>query len=171
MKEIWKDIKDYEGLYQVSNFGRVKSLKRKWVIKDKILKPTKNRNGYIMIILCKKSMKKNILLHRLVAEAFIPNTDNLPQVNHKDEQKNNNVVSNLEWCDAKYNNSYGTKLNRYSLKRSKPVLQYDLQGNFIKEWASAMECGRNGFQQGNIIRCCRGKYKQHKGFIWKFKND
>ena len=170
MKEIWKDILGYEGLYQVSNFGRVKSLKRKWVIKDKILKPTKNRNGYIMIILCKKSMRKNILLHRLVAEAFLPNPHNLPQVNHKDEQKNNNVVTNLEWCDAKYNNCYGTKLNRYSLKRSKPVLQYTLDGEFVREWASTMECGRNGFQQGNIIRCCIGKYKQHKGFIWKFKN-
>lgn len=182
MEEIWKDKKDYEGLYQVSNWGRAKSLDR--YIKGKghslqfkkgrILKPMKDNNGYLKVRLCNGEKSKTFNLHRLVAEAFLPNPDNLPQVNHKDENKLNNSVDNLEWCDSRYNKNYGTRNKRISEKMtngklSKPVLQYDLEGNFIKEWKSTMECGRNGFSQSAVAACCLGKLKKYKNFIWKYK--
>ena len=176
MEEIWKDIKDYEGLYQVSNWGRIKRLRRlitnqynSFYIEEKILKPQKNRYGYLYINLYKNGIMKHITIHKLVAEAFIDNPDNLPQVNHKDENKTNNIVTNLEWCDRKYNQNYGTRTERVAEKISKIVLQYDLEGNFIKEWKSTAECGRNGFNQGAVAACCRGKRKTYKGFIWKYK--
>ena len=168
MEEIWKDKKGYEGHYQVSNWGRVKSIK---FGKEKILKLIKDKDGYLQVTLCKNNIKKVYKVHRLVAEAFIDNTDNLPQVNHKDENKLNNNVDNLEWCDRLYNVRYGTGIERRSKKRSKPVLQYDLEGNFIKEWVSINECVRNGYNQGNVAACCRGKRKYHKGFIWRYKNE
>ena len=161
MEEIWKDKKDYEGLYQVSNCGRVKSIK---FGKEKILKQS-IRHGYYCVNLYKNGKHKNYYVHRLVAEAFIDNTDNLSCVNHKDENKQNNVVSNLEWCTHEYNNIYGTRIERCS----KPVLQFDLNGNLIKEWKSINECGRNGFKQSDICKCCRGERKTHQNFIWKYK--
>ena len=165
IKEIWKYKKDYEGHYQVSNCGRVKSIK---FGKEKILKQRKDKRGYYSVVLSKNGIVKKYSVHRLVAEAFIDNTDNLPYVNHKDEDKTNNNVNNLEWCDAKYNINYGTCIERRSKKKSKPVLQYDLEGNFIKEWKSTMECGRNGYNQGNVVACCQGKLKKYKGFIWRY---
>ena len=161
MEEIWKDKKDYEGHYQVSNFGRVKSIKfgKEIILKQSI------RHGYYYVGLLKNGKHKNYLVHRLVAEAFLENPDNLPQVNHKDENKQNNVVSNLEWCTHEYNNTYGTRIERCS----KPVLQFDLNGNLIKEWKSINECGRNGFKKSDICKCCRGERKTHRGFIWKYK--
>ena len=104
MKEIFKDIEEYEGLYQISNLGRVKSLKYG---KERILKPAKDKKGYLYVCLYKQGKMKIYRVHRLVAQAFIPNPNNLPQVNHKDEDKTNNASSNLEFCDAKYNNNYG----------------------------------------------------------------
>ena len=170
-KEYWKPVVGYEGLYEVSNWGRVKSLK---FGKERILKQNQCMNGYYYVGLSKNGILKRYSVHRLVAEAFIPNLDNLPQVNHKDENKLNNVVSNLEWCTYKYNNCYGTRLERVrdkqiNGKKSKPVLQYDLEGNFIKEWKSTRECDRNGFRQSNVAACCRGELKTYKGSIWKFK--
>ena len=163
--ETWKDKKDYEGHYQVSNCGRVKSIK---FGKEIILKQRKDKRGYYSVVLSKNGIVKKYSVHRLVAEAFIDNTDNLPYVNHKDEDKTNNNVNNLEWCDAKYNINYGTCIERRSKKKSKPVLQYDLEGNFIKEWKSTMECGRNGYNQGNVVACCQGELKKYKGFIWRY---
>ena len=108
--EIWKDIKGYEGLYQVSNLGRVKSER-----KNRLLKPRLQKNGYLRVNLYDKNSKRSTKsVHRLVAKAFISNPNNLEFVNHKDENKTNNVVSNLEWCTAKYNSNYGTKLERQS---------------------------------------------------------
>ena len=173
-KEYWKPVVGYEGHYQVSNFGRVKSIKfgKEIILKQHI------RRGYYSVNLSKNGILKRYSVHRLVAEAFIDNTDNLPQVNHKDENKQNNVVSNLEWCDSEYNNNYGTRNKRVSEKMtngklSKPVLQYDLEGNLIREWASACECGRNGFDTGAVNACCNNKYKfeKYKNCFWKFKND
>ena len=171
--EIWKDIEGYEGLYQVSNCGRVRSL---WLGKEKVLQPVKHKNGYLFVSL---GRKKIISIHRLVAEAFIPNPDNLPQVNHRDENKENNNVDNLEWCDAKYNNNYGTHNKRVSdtqindQNKSKKVIQFSKTGEFIREWPSTNECGRNGFNQGHVAACCRGntKLKTYKGYIWKYKKE
>ena len=120
MQEIWKDVKGFEGFYQVSNLGRVRSLDRIAVsenrstqkIKGAIKKVKVGKNGYYMVMFYKDSKYKCAYVHRLVAQAFIPNPDNLPQVNHKDEIRTNNCVDNLEWCDSKYNNNYGTKIDR-----------------------------------------------------------
>ena len=182
INEIWRPIKGYEGLYEVSNLGRIKSLKRlvkKWdgyrIVPEKILTPRANNRGYLRINLCKDGITKTFSPHRLVAEAFIPNPDNLPCVNHKDENPLNNVVSNLEWCTYSYNNSYGTRLERVrdkqiNGKKSKPVLQYTIDGEFVREWPSAMDAERNGgFSSACIYMCCKGKIKKHQGCIWRYK--
>ena len=161
MKEIWKDIKNYEGLYQISNLGRVKSL---WYGREKILIPVKLKNGYLRVILCKNGILKTYYVHRLVAEAFLDNPNNLPQVNHKDENKQNNNVENLEWCTNEYNINYGTRTERCSKK----VYQYTIDNILIKKWNSIAECERNGFKHSLIIYCCQGKRKTHKGFKWSY---
>lgn len=173
MEEEWRDIKNYEGLYQVSNLGRVKSLDRTIVgkngrvfpFKGKVLKPCKMSCDYEQVILANNGIHKNMLVHRLVAQAFLPNPDNLPQVSHKDETPYHNNVENLEWASAKDNINYG---HRTELA-SKKVYQYTLDGVLIKEWKSTSECGRNGFRQWSVAACCRGEYKKHKGYIWRYE--
>ena len=159
--EEFRDIPGYEGVYEVSNLGRVRR-------NGKILKPIKDKDGYLRVNLCKNGIRRtSSLIHRLVALAFLHNPDNKPQINHKDEDKTNNAVDNLEWCDAKYNMNYGTR----NEKISKPVLQYDLLGNFIREWPSMIKVEEElGIDQGNISHCCIGNRKSAGGFIWKFKN-
>lgn len=153
--EEFRDIPGYEGLYEVSNLGRVRR-------NGKILKPSKNKKGYLQVSLCKNGTKKNARIHRLVAQSFISNPQNLPQINHKDEDKTNNAVENLEWCDSKYNNNYSL---------SKPVLQYDLLGNFIREWPSMIKVEEElGIYNSSISQCCLGNLKSAGGFIWKYKN-
>ena len=169
MEEIWKDIEGYEGLYQVSNVGRVRSFKYK---KERILKQGITRKGYKSVILYTNNSPKHYTIHRLVANAFIPNPDNLPQVNHKDENKTNNCMENLEWCDGKYNVNYGTGNKRRARTQSKKVLQFKPDGTFVKEWESAMAVERNlGFAHTHISDCCRGKYAHAYGYIWKFKKE
>lgn len=173
--EVWKTIKDYEE-HEVSNLGRVKNLNYHRTKKEGILRPVSNGRGYLTVILYKNGKSKKFLVHRLVAEAFLPNPDNLPEVNHKDEDKTNNRVENLEWCDRKYNINYGKRNDKVSKSntngnRSKPVLQFTLDGTFVREWPSTNECDRNGFSQGHVAACCRGERKKHKGFIWKFKTE
>ena len=177
--ELWKDVKDYEGLYQVSTLGRVRRLDKyidvkisnvdKVLKRGKILKPAYDKGGYLRVSLCKNGKKTNFGVHRLVAEAFIPNPLNLPVINHKDEDKTNNYPYNLEWCTVKYNNNYGNHIKNVAEKQSKKVYQYDLKGNLIKEWSSASEAGRNGFEQANISKCCLSKSKTHKNFIWSYE--
>lgn len=131
MKEVWKDIQGYEGLYQVSNLGRVRHLPYtiKWggKLEHRPLKEMnqhKNSNGYCIVILSKNSKSKKFLVHRLIAQAFIPNPDNLPEVNHIDEDKSNNKVNNLEWCDRKYNVNYGTRTERAVKTRKENTLKH-----------------------------------------------
>ena len=159
-----KDIKGYEGLYAITTEGDVYSYKRK-----KFLKPADNGTGYLFVILHKDGKVKNYKIHRLVAEAYLPNPNNLPQVNHKDENKTNNCLQNLEWCDASYNTNYGTCITKRSNNYKKPILQYDLDGNFIREWQSATDVGRK--VKGNICQCLKGKIPSAYGYKWRYKED
>lgn len=174
--EEWKPIPGFEGMYEVSTWGRVKSYlySKRYKTSERILSPGKNNKGYYFVTLCKDNKKKKCTIHRLVAEAFIFNPSNFPQVNHKDEHKENNCVSNLEWCDCSYNNSYGTKLQRAAEKCSKSVVQLDKNGVFIAEYKSTQEASRvTSISQGNISSCCNHKYR-HKsagGFIWMYKDE
>lgn len=122
-------------------------------------------NGYLYV----KINRKQYLVHRLVAECFIPNTNNYPQINHKDENKANNCVENLEWCTCKYNNNYGKHNERMAKALSKTVNQYTLDGKLVKTWASTMDIQRSlGFSTGNIISCCKGRLKTSYKYIWKY---
>ena len=168
MEEEFKEIIGYEGLYWVSNLGNVKS-------KRKQLKICLNVYGYPVVNLSKEGKMKTFTVHRLVALHFIDNPYNLPQVNHKDECKINNCVTNLEWCTQQQNHDYGTRNERTGYSQmnkqgSKVLLQYDLQGNFIKEFPSVNEASRElGKSQANISRCANGFKNQAYGFICKFK--
>lgn len=170
MNEEWKDIFGYEGLYQVSNYGNVKSLNYNHTGKEQILKPANRGDGYLFVALWKNGKQKVKLIHSLVATHFIPNDDLFKtQVNHKDENKANNNAGNLEWCDCTYNNNYGTRLARFAKSMSKQVNQYSLDGTFIKTWDSMNEIERQlGFYSTDICRCCKGKRKSAHGFIWKY---
>lgn len=159
--EVWKDIKGYEGLYQVSNWGRVKRV-GKYILAQGYV------HGYLKVVLSKDNKCKNFRVHRLVADAFIPNPDNLPYINHINEFKDDNRVCNLEWCDAMYNSNYGSSKNKIADKLSKKVSQFTIDGDFIKEWSSAAECGRNGYCKQSVNDCCQGKRKTHKGYIWRY---
>lgn len=164
--EQWKDIEGYENLYQISNEGRVKSLK--WG-KERILKNVKNSWGYLLVGLCKNGERIHKQVHRLVAEAFLENPQNLLEVNHKDEDKTNNHVENLEWCSHLYNMSYGTRAQRSAEKLSKRVVQIDaVTREIVHKWDSVNECERNGYNCGDISKCCLGLRKTHKGYIWKY---
>ena len=167
MNEVWKDIQGYEGKYQVSNLGRVKSLSRKvfngagyYVINEKILKPRKTHTGYLRVHLCRDDR----YIHRLVAEAFIPNSNNYSEVNHKDENKQNNRVDNLEWCTREYNLVYGSRKDykkhfckEYNIKmKGKKVICL----NTNEEFLSIREAARTyKIHNTTISRACRGIYK------------
>ena len=169
--EEWKPIPGYDGMYEVSNWGRVKSYKHN--SDGKILSPGKDGRGYHIIALCKDGKRKMCKIHRLVATAFISNPSNLPEVNHKDENRRNNYLGNLEWCDHSYNNSYGTKNQRAAEKLSIPVVQLDKEGNLVAEYKSTREAARRtGIAQSNICNCCQHKsYKSAGGFIWIYKDE
>ncbi len=181
MQEIWKDIPNYEGLYQISNLGRVKSLERivkynhskfsQKGMKERILS-TKILNGYLAATLYKNKKRKSFLIHRLVANAFIPNPNNYPQVNHKDENKFNNNALNLEWCTNEYNIHYGTGIQRCSIARFKPVCKYSLGGVPLEKYLSQSEAAiKNNVSQANISKCCNGRLKTYKGYIWKYEGE
>lgn len=164
--EIWKDVVGYENLYKVSNLGNVMSF---WGKTPHLIKPFQNQKGYLYVDLRFFNKRKTVSIHRLVAKAFIPNPNNLPQINHIDEDKTNNRVENLEWCTLKYNVLYGTGIER----RSKPILQFDKNGNFINEYPSASDAARKtGIDGGHIGDVCKGKvnYNTAGGYIWKYKN-
>lgn len=177
--EIWVDVPNYEGLYQVSNFGNVKSLSRyvetsnklggRRKTKERLLKLCANKRGYLMVRLSRDCSIKNFLVHRLVAIAFIPNPNNLPQINHKDENPSNNRVENLEWCDAKYNNNYGERIKKASASTSKKVKQYDMQGKFIREFSSLKEARDSIGMQFSQRYCKIGK--SVGGYQWRMNDE
>jgi hypothetical protein len=179
-QEIWRDIKGYKGIYQVSNFGRIKGLERLsakgCLLKEKIRKIQTNNDGYQTVILFKDGIRGNYDVHRLVAVAFISNPDNLPQVNHKDECKHNNYVANLEWCTGKYNSNYGTGSVRRvlvtdfkaaAIKRRKPVIATNIKTGEKIYFESIHEAGRSGFKMRVIHFCLCGKCKTHQGYVWR----
>ena len=178
--EIWKDIKGYEGLYQISNLGRIKSLPRSKrnfnintkqldtiTIPEKIRKPQLTKYGYYRIGLTKNHKQTYYSVHRLVAEAFILNPDNLTQINHKDEVKTNNEVDNLEWCDAKYNANYGTRSKRTGKKQMKSIMCIETK----TVYRSLVEASKQtGLSAGNISSVCNNRkwYKTAGGYHWKY---
>ena len=148
-----KDIKNYEGLYAVTSCGKVWSYRN-----ERFLKPSTDKKGYLKVNLYKNGACKTYKIHRLVAEAYIPNLNNLPQVDHIDNDKTHNYINNLQWITGR---------NNCRKSFNKPILQFDLNGNFIKEWGSATDVGRE--IQGNICKCLKGKYQTAYGYIWKYK--
>ena len=173
--EHWRAIAGYEGLYQVSDLGRVKSLNYNHTGTERILRSRKNRGGYLYVNLHKDGQRKTITVHRLVATAFISNPNNLETINHKDEDKTNNFVSNLEWMSLKDNINYGTHNKRASetqindKNKSKAVQMFDRQGNLLAIFPSTREAGRvTGIDHSHISKCCNGKQKSAGGYIWRY---
>ena len=171
--EKWRTIQNYEELYLVSNYGRVKALSKQsgfLVLKERILKPTTKSNGYLQVDLYKDKVRKKFYVHRLVAEAFIPNPSNLKTINHKDKNRSNNHVDNLEWMSYSENNEHGECQIKAGKSRRVPIYQCDLQGNVIKEWS----CAKVAFEKlgysnySGINQCCKGKIKTYKGYVWKY---
>lgn len=184
MEEIWKDINGFEGMYQISNLGRVKSIERTVIdknnnikyIKEHIMSSSNNGNGYLSVMLYKDNKGVRKLIHRLVAQAFIPNPQNLPEVNHIDENRGNNVVTNLEWIDYLTNRTYGTRLERLSASNTihAPVVQYDLDFNYIAEYKNAIQAAKAlGFDKRGsaIYECANKKANIAYGYIWRYKDD
>ena len=186
--EIWKtaiyDGEIYEGLYKVSNWGRILSLNYRNTGKAELMNPFEDTGGYLLVNLRKNKETKTCLVHRLIAETFLENPEGKPEINHKiegDEGKKINMVifnedgsidkekTSIEWVTREENNNYGTHNERMAKALSKPVLQLTLTGDLIKEWPSVQECGRNGFDPGNVCKCCNGKKPQYKGFKWCYK--
>lgn len=176
MKEEWRDIKDYEGLYQISNFGNVKSLNYKHSQKERILRNNPSSNGYINVRLFKDGEFKRFWVHRLVALAFLSNPNNYPCINHIDSNKQNNNVNNLEWCSYSYNIKYGYD-NGYhkpitKTSQSRVIKQYDLQGNLINIYETYKGMCRQlfGKQKTGILKCCANdlfKYTAY-GYRWQY---
>lgn len=186
--EIWKDIEEFKGCYLISNFGRVKTIKRNVsccgknrvksyvVVKEKIKRYSDNGHGYIVVNLCKNDKNHIRYVHRLVASAFLPNPLNLPQVNHKDENKENNVIGNLEWCTGLYNNNYGTAKIRgkYTYKKNghnRSVDMYDKQGNFVKHYECAYDMERDGIKRREAYNVCYGRSRSYKNCVFRFSSD
>lgn len=184
MEEIWKDIKDFEKRYMVSNYGRIKSLSKfvnnnpkskeiGYYSKEKILKTFDNTKGYKLVKLYKDNKKYIKKVHRLVAETFIPNIENKPQVNHIDGNKQNNNIYNLEWVTNKENIKHAWENNMCKKrigkenKLSKKVYQFDLNNNFIKEWSSVEEA-RKTLHISNISSVCNKKRNKAGGYIWRY---
>lgn len=164
-KEIWKNVTGYECLYQVSNLGRVKSLPRNGTIKkERILKTYFDKDNYEIVTLSKNNINKKRRVHRLVAEAFLPNPNNFPVINHKNHNPKDNNVNNLEWCTEEYNAKYSHK------KRT--VYQYSLNGELINIWESPIDAAKFLQLDNKIVSlACNGKIKTYKGYIWKYLNN
>lgn len=176
---MWKDIKDYEDIYEICSNGCIRRKRRG---DTNLLKPVKGKH-YMYVSLCKNNHKSTKAVHRLMAETFLENPNNLRYVNHKDENKLNNSLDNLEWCNAKYNTNYGSCIERRAnshrgkkhktsehVKCRKVTQQFDSNMNLIKEFNSLTEASRNtGIAAQNISASCLGKIKESGGFIWRYK--
>lgn len=172
--EIWKDIEGYEGLYQISSEGRVKSLGngKSNNSKERILKSRKDKDGYLLVNLYKEGKMRSYLVHRLVAQAFLENPNNLPQVNHRNEYKTDNRVENIEYCDCSYNINFGTRNERVVKAESIPILQFSKTGEFIRKWESGTQIEKElGFYNSNICMCCKGKIKTAYRYVWGYEKD
>ena len=175
--EVWKDVPNYEGLYQVSNLGRVKSLDRIVPFKDSLKRVkgtmlSQHLNfGYCQVSLGRKGKKHRV--HRLVAMAFIPNPNNFPIINHKDENPSNNCVDNLEWCDYAYNLNYGSRKGWQRKLNGVPVCQYTLKGEFIARFSSMAEAAEKtpSVTSNNIAHCCNKETPSCGGFVWRYEED
>lgn len=172
--EIWKDVEGYEGLYKVSNRGEIYSL-----YKHKMLRWKINNRKYRSVGLYKNGKIKYLLVHRLVAFHFVPNPDGLPQVNHKDENKDNNFADNLEWCTNHYNALYGTRVERTTTNRSyrqsrermkRKVVGYPVNGGEPIYLDAIKDAVNYGFSKNGVKNCCLGEIREHKGYIWSY-ND
>lgn len=167
--EEWKPIEGYEGMYEVSNKGKIKSLARDYnnrTLHDRIMKQYVGKTGYFCIRLCKNGKTKLFKVHRLIAEAFIDNPNKLPFINHLDGNKLNNSISNLEWCSPSRNikHAYLT-----GLRRTQSVFQLDVEGKVLKMWGSISEASeKTGVDISKICSCCRGGQKTAGGYVWKY---
>ena len=189
MTEEWRtpiyDGETYEG-FEVSNWGRIKSLNYRRTGRAEVMNTCERKNGYLQVGLSKNKETKMCYVHRLVAETFLPNPEGKPCVNHKIEGKKGKTMNfvffnedgsvneertTIEWVTYEENNNYATRNERISKAHSKRVLQLSLSGELIREWESTHECGRNGFDQGNVSRCCNGKLPHYKGFLWMYADD
>lgn len=170
--EEWKTIEGYNGRYEVSSYGRIRSVSMfigNHIYHGKVLSPTIMANGYLKVNLILRGKKNTCLVHRLVAKAFIENRENLPQVNHKDEIKTNNNVENLEWCSESYNCRYGKRNLSMIEKKRKPVLQLSVDGDLINRFEVLNYASRiTGINAAHICDVCKGKRKSAGGYVWKY---
>lgn len=189
MEEIWKPVKNFENLYEISNLGRVKSHHKYGGLDNRIMKQKINRYGYSCVKLSNRGHTRHVQVHRLVAETFLENPNDFPMINHKDENKLNNHVENLEWCNAQYNNTYGHRLEKAFPKawekwsytergrahmskvgkaRGKRCASFK-DGKMLKEFASAAEAARYyNIKKTHVVYCCEGKSKARSGMQWKY---
>ena len=183
MKEEWKDIVGFEGYYMVSNLGRVKSLERTVrngrgyrIVPEKIINPYASGDGYLQVKLWKDGKVEQPLVHRLVATAFLENTEGYKEINHKDENKQNNCVDNLEWCSRSYNNRYNDKAKKAGKKTaeklSKPVYSINKESGLVTYWESAKVASRQtGIASSNICACLKGRQKSCGNHYWFYADD
>lgn len=181
MEEIWKSIVETDGKYEISNFGNLRSVDRyakvcgggKRLVKGQTVTPARCSNGYLELQASMGAKRKCLLVHRLVAQYFIPNPDSLPEVNHKDENPRNNCVDNLEWCTPKYNCNYGTRNQRCMEKViKKPVRQLSLGGKLIRIYPMIKDAMRaTGIDETQIGRVCKGKNKTAGGYKWEYVEE
>lgn len=184
MKEVWKDIPGYEGLYQVSNYGSVMSLNYARRGYAKPLTPKRNNSGRLWVELTKDGVKKQMLVHRLVGLVFLPNPNGYPQINHKDENPRNNRADNLEWCTPKYNVNYFLErrdpdwfkcrkaTDKYGKRLTLSIYQFSKSGTLIRRWDNSRQITvALGWSDWSISECCRGNRKTAYGYIWRYAND
>lgn len=179
MKEIWKPIPGYEGYYEASSLGRIRSVCRfvnagygKRLHKGRILILFPDRDGYLKTSVCKNNISKSVFVHRLIAETFLQNPLGLPVINHKNEIKTDNRVENLEFCTIHYNNIYNGRMQRIANKKKRPVIQLSLEGKPLKTWdCSGSASSELGINRANIVAVLQGQRHKAGGYRWEYVNE